>query len=99
VVVLFTLVSLPFAFGFDILLSLWPNLTLATLILGTIPGGVAEMTRTAKVRQLDPHTVTTFPVMRMAFVVIVTGFIGQDLAKRRIAKITVMLYKDTFKPG
>lgn len=45
----------------------------ATLILGTTPGGIAEMCITAKVLQLGVPVVTAFHVVRMAFVVLVTG--------------------------
>lgn len=45
----------------------------ATMILGTTPGGIAEMCITAKVLELGVPLVTAFHVIRMAFVVLCTG--------------------------
>lgn len=45
----------------------------ATVILGTTPGGIAEMCITAKVLELGVPLVTAFHVIRMAFVVLLTG--------------------------
>lgn len=87
VLVLYTIVSLILAFGFGFLLSRWSNVPLPTLILGTTPGGIAEMSMTAKVLQLGVPTVTAFHVMRMVFVVMVTGPIGEFLARRYDKKI------------
>ena len=51
-VAVFTLVALALAFGLGALLSLWSAAPVPTLILGTTPGGIAEMAITAKVLQL-----------------------------------------------
>jgi uncharacterized membrane protein AbrB (regulator of aidB expression) len=51
----------------------WPGLTglhPATLILGTSPGGIAEMAITAKVLQLGVPVVTAFQVCRLVAVFI-----------------------------
>ena len=53
------------------------SLSLPTLWLGMAPGGLAEMAITAKVLMLGAPMVTAFQVARMAFVVIVTGWIYQ----------------------
>ena len=45
----------------------------ATLLLGTSPGGIAEMCITAKVLQLGVPVVTAFHVTRMAAVVMLAG--------------------------
>jgi len=45
----------------------------ATVILGTTPGGIAEMCITAKVLEVGVPLVTAFHVIRMAFVVLATG--------------------------
>jgi len=65
--------SLLLAFGFAVLLDQITDISLATLLLGLAPGGIAEMAITAKVLQLGVPLVTAFQVMRMALVVIITG--------------------------
>ena len=77
----FTLAALALAFGLGAVLSLWSAAPVPTLILGTTPGGIAEMAITAKVLQLGVPVVTAFHVMRMVFVVIVTGPIYAFLAR------------------
>ena len=79
----FTVAALALAFGLGALLSLWSAAPIPTLILGTTPGGIAEMAITAKVLQLGVPVVTAFHVMRMVFVVIVTGPIYAFLARRQ----------------
>ncbi len=49
----------------------------ATLILGTSPGGIAEMAITAKVLQLGVPVVTAFQVCRLVAVLILVGPIFQ----------------------
>jgi membrane AbrB-like protein len=51
---------------------LW-DLHPATVLLGTSPGGIAEMCITAKVLQLGVPVVTAFHVTRMAAVVLLAG--------------------------
>lgn len=55
-----------------------------TLILGTTPGGIAEMCITAKVLEVGVPLVTAFHVIRMAFVVLCTGPLYHWL-KHRVA--------------
>lgn len=82
VVAAFTVVALALAFGLGALLSLWSAAPVPTLILGTTPGGIAEMAITAKVLQLGVPVVTAFHVTRMVFVVLVTGPMYALLARR-----------------
>jgi membrane AbrB-like protein len=56
--------------GFAGLLSLATGLHPATLILGTSPGGIAEMSITAKVLQLGVPVVTAFQVCRLVAVLV-----------------------------
>jgi uncharacterized protein len=56
--------------GFAWLLSALTGLHPATLILGTSPGGIAEMSITAKVLQLGVPIVTAFQVCRLVAVLI-----------------------------
>jgi uncharacterized membrane protein AbrB (regulator of aidB expression) len=51
-----------------VLLSRVTGLHWATLILGTSPGGIAEMAITAKVLQLGVPVVTAFQVCRLVAV-------------------------------
>ncbi|MDR6604700.1 membrane AbrB-like protein [Achromobacter deleyi] len=83
VVAAFTMGALALAFGLGALLSYWSAAPVPTLILGTTPGGIAEMAITAKVLQLGVPVVTAFHVTRMVFVVIVTGPIYAFLARRQ----------------
>lgn len=54
--------------GVAVLLSLGTGLHWATLVLGTSPGGIAEMAITAKVLQLGVPVVTAFQVCRLVAV-------------------------------
>jgi membrane AbrB-like protein len=56
--------------GFGWLLSVLTGLHPATLILGTSPGGIAEMAVTAKVLQLGVPMVTAFQVCRLVAVLV-----------------------------
>ena len=56
--------------GFAWLLSLATGLHPATMVLGTSPGGIAEMSITAKVLQLGVPMVTAFQVCRLVAVLI-----------------------------
>jgi len=62
------------------------TLALPTLWLGMAPGGLAEMAITAKVLMLGVPMVTAFQVSRMAFVVIVTGWIYQRILEPLLSK-------------
>lgn len=59
--------------GFAWLLSWGTGLHVATLILGTSPGGIAEMSITAKVLQLGVPVVTAFQVCRLVAVLLIVG--------------------------
>ena len=56
--------------GFAWLLSTVTGLHPATLVLGTSPGGIAEMAITAKVLQLGVPMVTAFQVCRLVAVLV-----------------------------
>ena len=49
------------------------DLPVATMILGTAPGGIAEMSITAKVLQLGVPVVTAFQVCRLVAVLVIVG--------------------------
>jgi membrane AbrB-like protein len=59
------------AFGWA--LALGTGLHPATLILGTSPGGIAEMAITAKVLELGAPVVTAFQVCRLMAVLLIVG--------------------------
>ncbi|MDP2032484.1 MAG: AbrB family transcriptional regulator [Polaromonas sp.] len=59
--------------GFAWLLTLATGLPLATMILGTSPGGIAEMAITAKVLQLGVPVVTAFQVCRLVAVLLLVA--------------------------
>ncbi|MEO6016651.1 MAG: AbrB family transcriptional regulator [Polaromonas sp.] len=56
--------------GFAWVLAQWASPHWATLLLGTSPGGIAEMSITAKVLQLGVPVVTAFHVTRLAAVLL-----------------------------
>ena len=58
---------------FSWLLALAIDLPTATLVLGTAPGGMAEMTITAKVLQLGVPIVTAFQVSRLVAILMLVG--------------------------
>lgn len=59
--------------GFGALLSLAMGLHPATLVLATVPGGIAEAAITASVLGLGVPVVTAFQVMRYVSVLLLTG--------------------------
>ncbi|MDP3842689.1 MAG: AbrB family transcriptional regulator [Oxalobacteraceae bacterium] len=61
------------AAGFGLLLAAWSGIHPATAILATSPGGIAEMSLTAKTLQLGVPIVTAFHVTRMATLVLSIG--------------------------
>lgn len=72
-VALGTLVMLTLCAGFAFLLAWATGLHPATLILGTSPGGIAEMSITAEVLQLGVPVVTAFQVCRLVAVLLIVG--------------------------
>jgi membrane AbrB-like protein len=69
-VALATVVMMASCAGFAWVLSTLTGLHPATLVLGTAPGGIAEMAITAKVLQLGVPVVTAFQVCRLVAVLI-----------------------------
>lgn len=70
--------------GFAWLLAQGTGLHAATLILGTSPGGIAEMAITAKVLQLGVPVVTAFQVCRLvAVLVLVEPLFGWVMRRAR----------------
>jgi membrane AbrB-like protein len=65
-----TLAMIVLCGGFAWLLSAGTGLHAATLVLGTSPGGIAEMAITAKVLQLGVPVVTAFQVCRLVAVLV-----------------------------
>lgn len=72
-------VSAAFGWGLSWLTGLHP----ATLVLGTAPGGIAEMTITAKVLQLGVPLVTAFQVCRLVAVLLLAEPVYRWWAARR----------------
>jgi uncharacterized protein len=77
-----TLTMIVLCGGFAWVLAQWVDLHPATVMLGTSPGGIAEMCITAKVLQLGVPIVTAFHVTRMAAVVLLAGSLYRVLARR-----------------
>ena len=72
-VALGTVAMIALCVAFAWLLSWGTGLHIATLILGTSPGGIAEMSITAKVLQLGVPVVTAFQVCRLVAVLLIVG--------------------------
>ena len=72
-------ISALFGWGMAILVEQHP----ATLILGTSPGGIAEMAITAKVLQLGVPVVTAFQVCRLVAVLLLVAPIFDWLERKR----------------
>lgn len=72
-----TMVMMVLSLGFGLLLAITTGLHPATLILGTSPGGIAEMAITAKVLKLGVPVVTAFQVCRLVAVLMLVGPIFQ----------------------
>jgi membrane AbrB-like protein len=71
--------------GFAWLLSRVTGLHPATLVLGTAPGGIAEMAITAKVLQLGVPMVTAFQVCRLVAVLVLAEPVYRLWTARRAA--------------
>ena len=67
------ILSIALAFLFSYILIFFVDLPLPTILLGLAPGGVAEMTLTAKVLHLGVPMVTAFHVVRMIGVMSTVG--------------------------
>jgi membrane AbrB-like protein len=77
-----TLIGLSASFAWA--LAAVAELPWATVLLGTSPGGVAEMCITAKVLQLGVPIVTAFHVTRYLAVLLCTGPLFRWLERRRV---------------
>ena len=84
-VALGTAAMLVLSVGFGLWLAWATGLHPATLILGTAPGGIAEMAITAKVLQLGVPVVTAFQVCRLVAVLVLVGPIFQWMGRRKKA--------------
>jgi hypothetical protein len=80
-----SVVMMILSLGFGLFLAHSTGLHPATLILGTSPGGIAEMAITAKVLQLGVPVVTTFQVCRLVAVLILVGPIFKWVGRHKKA--------------
>ena len=77
-----TLVAILASAGFAAVLARAVDLPVPTMVLATSPGGIAEMSLTAKVLGLGVPIVTVFHVTRMVALVLVAGAVYRALAVR-----------------
>jgi membrane AbrB-like protein len=82
-VALTVLVGIAISAAFGMALAWAAGLNPATLVLGTAPGGIAEMCITAKVLQLGVPVVTAFHVVRLVALLLVTAPLFRFLRDRR----------------
>ena len=83
-VALGTLVMMALCAGFAWLVAQLAGLRWATVLLGTSPGGIAEMAITAKVLQLGVPLVTAFHVTRLAAVLLLAEPMYRWFAPRKL---------------
>jgi len=84
-VALATLGMIALCAGFAWSLAQFAGLHWATLLLGTSPGGIAEMAITAKVLQLGVPVVTAFHVTRLAAVLLLAEPMYRRIYEKRLA--------------
>jgi uncharacterized membrane protein AbrB (regulator of aidB expression) len=68
-----TLIAIPLTIGFAWLLAAASGVAFATLVLATAPGGVAEMSLTAKALRLGVPVVAVFHLVRYIILVVSMG--------------------------
>lgn len=81
-VALATLVMMGLCAAFGTAMAWWTGLHPATLILGTSPGGIAEMAITAKVLQLGVPVVTALQVCRLVAVLVLAEPLFRWLSRK-----------------
>lgn len=84
-----TLLAIGLAAAFGLGIAAWSGIHPATALLSTSPGGIAEMSLTAKTLQLGVPIVTAFQSTRMVVLVLVTGQIyrlGKHWREHRLPK-------------
>lgn len=72
-------------------LAFFANMEVATSILATAPGGIAEMSLTAMSIGADPLLVTAFQLFRVLFVLTLFSFGGRSWGKRHRAEAAATL--------
>lgn len=82
VVTLTTLCAMLVSAGFGVLVGWLFGVSPATMILATAPGGLAEMSITAKTLGLGVPIVTSFHIVRLLVLVLFGGLLYRWLAKR-----------------
>jgi uncharacterized protein len=79
-----TVVMMALCAGFGWVMAQLTDLHPATLVLGTAPGGIAEMSITAKVLQLGVPVVTAFQVCRLVAVLILAEPVYHGWSSNRV---------------
>jgi uncharacterized protein len=82
-VALITLVYLAASAAFGALISLGTGLHWSTALVATTPGGIGEMSLTAKALALGVPTVTAFHAIRMIGVVLTVGVFYRTIQRWR----------------
>ena len=79
-----TIAAILLAAGFGVALAWLANIHLATALLSLAPGGIAEMSITAKVLKLGVPVVTAFHVTRVVILVTLTGPVFRFFTRRKV---------------
>lgn len=77
-----TLLAMAASAAFGAALGALAGIPAATMVLATSPGGIAEMSLTAKLLQLGVPVVTVFHVTRMSAMVMLVGAIYRHFSRR-----------------
>jgi membrane AbrB-like protein len=77
-----TLIGIPVTVGFGWGLGALAGVAPATMVLATAPGGIAEMSLTAKMLGLGVPVVTVFHVARVVFLVLAGNLVYRLIAER-----------------
>jgi hypothetical protein len=78
-----TLIGMSLAAGFGALLAHASGIHLATAILASSPGGIAEMSLTARTLELGVPIVTAFHVVRLSVLVLTIGPLFRGMRRWR----------------
>ena len=82
VVVISTLLAMLVSAGFALGLAKFSGYSFATMVLATAPGGIAEMSITAKILKLGVPVVTSFHIFRLLVLILAAGYLYRLLGRR-----------------
>ena len=82
VVIVATLMAMLLSAAFGLGLAAFSGIAPATMVLATAPGGIAEMSITAKILKLGVPVVTSFHIFRLLVLILAAGYLYRFVGKR-----------------